>query len=445
MTATATDVAASEGGQSPIARLRARYAAGATVADVIEDVIVRRRAAPDHHIWIDAIPDAELRLRADALDMERPADPPPLWGVPFAVKGNIDVAGLRTTAGCPAYGQVATHSAPVVDLLVEAGAVLVGTTNLDQFATGLVGVRSPYGIPVNPIDPRLVPGGSSSGSAVAVAEGLVSFALGTDTAGSGRVPAAMCEVVGLKPVVGRWSTDGIVPACRSLDCVSVVAESVDDAVVVAGVLDGASASDAWLAAPATGARIGVPGPSVLGLCDVLTAAAFEAQIQQFASTGHEVVEIDLTDFLEVGELLYGPWVAERAESVGDFVRAHAGEVDPVVASIVLGGYEVTADDVVRGRAELDTARQRIEPVWAVVDVIVTPTVPFVPTVEEVVADPVALNRRLGLFTHALNLLGWAAVAVPGPRRADGRPSGATVLAPPGREHILTRVATDASA
>jgi allophanate hydrolase len=434
---------ASGGSPSAIGRLRTRYESGATVADVVEDLIVRRRAAPDHHIWIDQVPDVELRLRADALDMERPSGGfPPLWGVPFAVKGNIDVAGLRTTAGCPTYGAIADRSAPVVDVLVAAGAVLVGTTNLDQFATGLVGVRSPYGAPVNPVDPLLVPGGSSSGSAVAVAEGWVGFALGTDTAGSGRVPAAMCEVVGLKPAVGRWPTDGVVPACRSLDCVSVFADSIADAALVASVLDGGG--DAWSPAADSPLRIGIPDPATMTCCEPETAGAFDAQVERLVTAGHEVVSVDLAAFVEVGDLLYGPWVAERAESVGDFVRGHVGEVDPVVAGIVLGGYEVTADDVVHGRAELDAARQGIEPIWSVVDVLLTPTIPFVPTIAEVLAEPIDLNRRLGTFTHPVNLLGWIAASVPGPRRADGRPSGVTVLAPPGRERAMTSVAADAA-
>lgn len=427
---------------SPIEQLHARYERGATVADVVEDLIARRRDAPDHAIWIDPVPAAELRLRADALDMERPSDFLPLWGVPFAVKGNFDVAGLRTTAGCPDYGDVMDHNALVVDQLVEAGAVLVGTTNLDQFATGLVGTRSPYGTPVNPIDPRLVPGGSSSGSAVAVAEGRVAFALGTDTAGSGRVPAAMCEVVGLKPAVGHWSTDGVVPACRSLDCVSVFAGSIADAVVVAGVLDGDD--DAWQPVAAAGARVGVPDAATMALCDPATAEAFGLQVDQARAAGHETVVVDFADFLEVGEFLYGPWVAERAESVGDFIRSHADQVDPIVAEIVLGGYDVTEDEVAQGRFDLAAARQWIEPIWSLVDVLLTPTVPFVPTLDDVAADPVGVNRRLGTFTHPVNLLGWVAVSVPGPRRVDGRPSGATVLSSPGRERVLTRVAADAA-
>jgi allophanate hydrolase len=359
------------------------------------------------------------------------------------VKGNFDVAGLRTTAGCPAYGEVVDETAPVVQQLLDAGAVLVGTTNLDQFATGLVGTRSPHGTPVNPLDPRLVPGGSSSGSAVAVAEGWVAFALGTDTAGSGRVPAAMCEIAGLKPAVGHWSTEGVVPACRSLDCVSVFAGVLDDAVVVASVLDGEG--DTWLPVAGAGARVGVPDDATMASCDPETAAAFAEQVERIRGAGHETVVVEFADFLEVGEFLYGPWVAERAESVGAFIRDHVDEVDPIVAGIVLGGYDVTDDDVAQGRSDLAAARQWIEPIWSIVDVLLTPTVPFVPTIDDVAADPVDLNRRLGTFTHPVNLLGWVAVSVPGPRRTDGRPSSATVLSSPGREHVLTRVASDATA
>lgn len=222
---------------------------------------------------------------------------------------------------------------------------------------------------------------------------------------------------------------------------SVFSDSIDDAALVASVLDGTDG--AWTPLTGSPVRIGIPDPTSLGLCEVATSDAFAAQVERLVAAGHEVATLELAAFVGVGDLLYGPWVAERAESVGDFVREHVDEVDPVVARIVLGGYEVTADDVVHGRAELDAARQGIEPVWSVVDVLLTPTVPFVPTIAEVVADPVELNRRLGAFTHPVNLLGWVAASVPGPRRPDGRPSGATVLAPPGRERAMTSVAADA--
>lgn len=398
------------------------------------EALLPRLAQSDPAIWIDRTDPAVLRARAAELDAVPPAerDSMPLWGWTVAVKGNIDVAGWRTTAGCPAYGEVATAHAPVLERLLGAGAILVGTTNLDQFATGLVGTRSPHGTPTNPVDPALVPGGSSSGSAVAVAAGLVDVALGTDTAGSGRSPAAMCEVVGLKPAPGAWPTEGVVPACRSLDCVSVFARTLDAATAAADVIGATT----W--APVDRRqRIGVPDAATLARCDPPTASAFRLHLSALRAAGHELVEVDLSGFVAAGDLLYdGPWVAERAASVGDFIRSHPDDVDPVVAGIVLGGFEISGVEVVRGQERLERRQAEMADIWADIDTLVTPTVPFVPTVEDVDAEPVDLNRRLGMFTHPCNLLGLAAISVPGPRRSDGRPSSLTVLAPAGREREI---------
>jgi allophanate hydrolase len=359
-----------------------------------------------------------------------------LAGLTFGVKDNIDVAGMPTTAACPAFSYDPARSATVVARLLDAGAVCVGKTNMDQFATGLVGTRSPYGTPTNPFDASLVPGGSSSGSAVAVARGDVAFALGTDTAGSGRAPAAMCGIVGFKPAPGEWPADGVVPACKTLDTVSVFARSIEAALDVDAV---ARAGDRIL--PATGpVRVGVPGAAWLDPCDQVTRRGFLSSLAPIVEVD-QVVEVDLDALFEIGDLLYeGPWIAERTAVVGEFIASHQAEVEPVVHEIVMSGGRWSAVDAFRARYRLDELAAEVTALHADVDVLVLPTVPFIPTLVEVAADPVGVNRALGRYTNAVNLLGLAALAVPGAARDDGVPAGLSVIAPPARWPEIVAVA-----
>ncbi len=399
----------------------------------------------------------------------------PLAGLTFAVKDNIDVAGAPTTAACPSFAFVPERSATVVDALVAAGATPVGKTNLDQFATGLVGTRSPHGAPRSVFDASRVSGGSSSGSAVAVARGDVDVALGTDTAGSGRVPAAFNGIVGLKPTVGRLSTAGVVPACRSLDCVSVFTRDVDTAATVLDALTratppaafpggptdprdpfsrerptgpdaavarpGASSPDGVSVAPGAEGRtwrLGVDRDPLVPDGDDQTRAAWAAAIALLEDRDDvELVPVDLEPFVATGRLLYeGPWVAERYAAVGSFLETAPEDADPVVAGIVLGGRDPRAVDAFRAQYRLRERRAELGPVLAGVDALLAPTTPIHPTLAEVEADPVGVNTRLGRFTNFVNLLDLCALAVPGPARPDGLPFGVTFLAPAWYDELL---------
>jgi allophanate hydrolase len=365
----------------------------------------------------------------------------PLAGKTFAVKDNMDVAGLPTTAACPEFSYIAKETAPAVQRLLDAGAVLVGKTNLDQFATGLVGVRSPYGVPKNPFNAEYIPGGSSSGSAVAVATGQVDFSLGTDTAGSGRVPAAFNNIVGLKPTRGLISTRSIVPACRSLDCVSIFARTAPEAANVFDVVRAFDAADAFSrpaapparAMPRTfeGARIGVPQQDQLeffGNAD--TPALFDAFIARLRDLGAVVSTIDFSAFQETARLLYeGPWVAERYAAIREFIERKPEALHPVTREIIGGATRHRAIEAFQGYYRLQELRRRVAPVWQGIDVLVTPTAGTIYKVSEVAADPVRLNSNLGYYTNFMNLLDLAAIAVPAGFQRDGLPFGVTLAAP----------------
>ncbi|MGA0533884.1 allophanate hydrolase [Hansschlegelia sp. KR7-227] len=424
-----------------LSSLRAAYEAGLSPVAVAEEALARIDASNDPGIFIARFSRQALLAAAAALG---PApDARPLWGVPFAVKDNIDVAGLPTTAACPAFAYEPEASATAVARLVAAGAIPVGKTNLDQFAAGLVGLRTPYPVPRNAVDATLVPGGSSSGSAVAVARGLVSFALGTDTAGSGRVPAGLNNIVGLKPTLGAVPTRGVVPACRSLDCVSVFAPSVADAYAVFAVMAGVDPQDAWSravrVAPLGGlpplTRIAVPDAASRRFAgDAAAAAAFDATIGDLAALGGEIVEIDLEPFFEVASLLYdGPFVAERYQAIRSFIEATPEALHPVTRAIIESARRFDAAQAFGGLHRLAELKRELREVWGRVDVMLVPTFPRPRTVAEVAADPVGLNSAFGTYTNFVNLLDLCALAAPGRPRADGLPAGVTLIAPAGAD------------
>ncbi len=416
--------------------LQAHRAGTITPAETVARTFARIRAHDDPAVFIS------LRAEDDAIAEARAlADPSlPLYGVPVAVKDNIDVAGLPTTAACPAFAYQPDRDAVAVERLRRAGAIVVGKTNLDQFATGLVGVRSPYGVPRNPFDPNLSPGGSSSGSAVAVAAGLVPLALGTDTAGSGRVPAGLNNIVGLKPSLGLVSNVGVVPACRSLDCVSLFALTTDDAFAALAAIAGPAPVAALSALPPE-LRIGVPdAASRLFFGDRRAETAFATAMKLVATMGLSVVEIDFTPFLETAQLLYeGPWVAERWAAVGDFIAAHPDEVHPVTRVIIEGGAKPSAAEAFRAFYRLEELRARAFAHFANVDVLMVPTTPAAYTVPEIEADPVRLNSNLGTYTNFVNLLDLAGIAVPAVLADDGTPFGVTFLAPARQDAFLASI------
>ncbi|WP_042693810.1 allophanate hydrolase, partial [Azospirillum sp. B506] len=340
-------------------------------------------------------------------------------------------------------------TATPVQRLLDAGAILVGKTNLDQFATGLVGVRSPYGVARNPIDPLCVPGGSSSGSAVAVASGLVGFALGTDTAGSGRVPAAFNNIVGLKPTKGLVSTAGVVPACRSLDCVSVFALTVEDAMDVLAVMAGSDPLDPYSraappvpAAPRAPFRFGVPAADQLRFFGNAEAEClYRTALDRLSALGGVAVPIDFAPFAEAAALLYsGPWVAERTAAVGEFLADYTDAGLEVTRGIIEGGYKHDAVGCFRAMYRLEALRRDTAPVWDAIDLLAVPTTGTIYTVAEVMADPIALNTNLGTYTNFTNLLDLCGIAIPSGFQPDGRPAGLTLLAPAFREAAVAVVA-----
>jgi allophanate hydrolase len=420
---------------------RRRLAQGADPLPWLQQCRDTALASMAHSLWI-SLPtaaqwQAQLDLLATRLDEPRSraelVQRYPLLGVPFAVKDNIDIAGVPTTAACPAFAHVPAVTATVVQRLLDAGALWLGKTNLDQFATGLVGTRSPYGRPSSVFDAQRISGGSSSGSAVAVARGLAAFALGTDTAGSGRVPAGFNALVGLKPTPGRISTAGVVPACRSIDCVSVFAHTVDDAAAVLAVCEGADEHDpfsAFAAGPArwsTGVRIGVPAaPEFFG--DAGYAPLFADALRQARALGHTLVEIDFAPLFEVAALLYeGPWVAERHVTVRQLLERQPEALDPTVRRVISRAVGLTATQTFEAMYRLRALQAGLRSLWQRVELLMVPTAPGHPTFAEVDADPVGVNARLGTYTNFVNLLGWCALAVPSGTTAARLPFGVTFI------------------
>ena len=428
--------------------LHAYRTGAATPEAIVVRSFGRIRAHNDPAIFITLRDEADVRAEARALaGVGNTALP--LYGIPVAVKDNIDVRGLPTTAACPAFLYRPAKDATAVGRLRAAGALILGKTNLDQFATGLVGVRTPYGIGRNLFDPKLIPGGSSAGSALAVGAGLVPLALGTDTAGSGRVPAAFSNIVGLKPSRGLVSNAGVMPACRTLDCVSVFALTVDDAVVALDAIAGPDVADPYTRSyPSRDAgplpdsvRLGVPATAQrLFFGDRQSATAYDTAIARFADLGAKIIVIDMEPFYAAARLLYdGPWVAERYLAVKSLIDSAPEALLPVTRQIILAGARGTAADVFAALHRLEELRRSSDRTFDDIDALVLPTAPTIYTVEHVLADPIEPNNRLGTYTNFVNLLDLCGLAVPAAMRADGTPFGVTLLAPAGEDAALAAI------
>ena len=432
-----------------IAAILAAYRARTTTPqEIVARTFARIRDNADPAVFIGMRSEADALADAKALEREGEKGRP-LFGIPVAVKDNIDVAGLATTAACPDYSYQPQADATSVARLKQAGAIIIGKTNLDQFATGLNGTRSPYGVPRNPLKSDLIPGGSSSGSAVAVAAGLVPLALGTDTAGSGRVPAMLNNIVGLKPSLGLISTYGVVPACRTLDCVSVFALTVDDAFAALKVLAGPDVKDAYSRAVPLGAlgmapakfTVGVPAKGArVFFGDTAASAAYDAALARLHGLGATIVEIDIEPFYETARLLYeGPWVAERLVTVRNLLASSPQSLNPVVREIVKGGAGISATDVFATFYKLEDMRRVAAHTFRNIDVLVVPTAPQPYTTAQMLADPIQLNSRLGTYTNFTNLLDLCGLAVPASLAGDKTPFGITLLAPSGQDAMLASI------
>jgi allophanate hydrolase len=427
-----------------IANLERLYAAGETTPEaIVREVYARIRAKGVRPDWITLV-DEDAAV-AKARDAPRGA----LYGIPFAVKDNIDVAGLPTTCACPEFAYVAERSATVVERMEQEGAILIGKTNLDQFATGLNGTRSPYGIPASTFNPDYIAGGSSSGSALAVAAGLVSFALGTDTAGSGRIPASFNNIVGLKPTKGLISMRGIVPACRTQDAVSIFALTVADAAKVAMTSIAFDAEDPFARLGARGfaleaapepLRVGVPNGLIPFFGDNDYESLYHAAIDRLAGLGAEIVPIDYAPFAKAASMLYaGPWVAERLIAVGDLATRNPQAIHEVVRGIILGAKEKSAAETFKAFYDLAELIGEARTAWAKIDILLLPTAGTTYTIAEMLADPVALNTNLGAYTNFVNLMDLAALSVPAGFRPDGIPFGVTLIGPALSDGMLASV------
>jgi allophanate hydrolase len=432
-----------------VAAIVAAHRAGTmTPAQTVARSYARIRDYNDPAVFIslrdekDALAEAEALTKRDAAQL-------PLYGVPVAVKDNIDAQGMPTTAACPAFSYSPAHDSTAVAKLRAAGAIIIGKTNLDQFATGLVGVRSPYGIPVNPIRSDLIPGGSSSGSGVAVSAGLVPLALGTDTAGSGRVPAMLNNIVGLKPSLGLISTAGLVPACRTLDCISVFSLTVDDAMTALSVMAGPDGADpfsrtrplAEVTAFPAHLRLGIPrNGQLIFFGDKAAEKAHGEALQRWSSLGATLVEFDLEPFYETARLLYeGPWVAERYLVIRNMLASSPDSIHPVTREITAAGARLTAADTFAALYRLQALRRIAERAFTNLDAVVLPTAPTAYSTAQVLANPIELNSRLGTYTNFVNLLDLCGLALPAAMRPDGIPFGITLLAPAGHDAQLASI------
>jgi allophanate hydrolase len=435
-----------------LADWRAAYASGAAPRELLIALQRRLEVEAPAGIWITRADRPGIQAQVDALEARAAHHPDraaalrdlPLFGVPFAAKDNIDVVGLPTTAACPAFSHMPNAHAGAVAKLIEAGAVCIGKTNLDQFATGLVGTRSPYGRPSSALAADRVSGGSSSGSAVAVARGDVAFALGTDTAGSGRVPAGFNNVVGLKPTPGRVGTSGVVPACRSIDCVSILALTAADAAQVLAIIEGPDPADPYSAFSTGPARlpqtlrVGIPSQAIFN-GDAGYGPAYEKAVAHLQGLGHSVLTLDLSPLHAVAELLYGgPWIAERHAVVEALLDDRPEALDPTVRSVIAAARTLSATDAFRGLYALRAAQRDSATTWSQVDLLMVPTAPGHPRHDEVDADPIGVNAQLGIYTNFVNLLGWCALALPAAFASNGLPFGVTFIAPAASDAALAR-------
>jgi len=421
--------------------------------EVVERAYNEIARAGERPVWITLVAKEENLARARELESHNDARALPLYGIPFAVKDNFDVEGLATTAACPGYSRIATKTATVVQRLLDAGSILIGKTNMDQFATGLVGTRTPYGICSSVFDSKYISGGSSSGSAVAVAHGIVSFSLGSDTAGSGRVPAAFNNLVGLKPTRGLISAQGLLPACRTLDCVSIFAETCADAARVLAIARGLDDEDPYSRAPAPGQgaapwsattrfRFGVPAAQGLSFFgDDAAADCYRAAVDALIELGGTAVEFDYSPFAQAASLLYkGPWVAERLAAIRAFLANAPESLDPTVGAIIRGAEKFSAADAFEAAYALESLRRETKAIWNQEDFLLLPTAPTQYTIDQVLAAPFELNANLGTYTNFVNLLDLAAVAVPTGFKPNGLPFGVSLIGSAFTDEGLLRIA-----
>ena len=423
-----------------ILALREAYKSGALdwvshIQQLVNDIRVQYTAGDP--AWLKVLSQQALENRIHVLKMlQMNQTDLPLLGIPFAVKDNIDVAGWETTAACPAFGYMAAQTSPVVQQLIDAGAILIGKTNLDQFATGLVGTRSPYGIVPNPLNHEYICGGSSSGSASVVARQYVAFSLGTDTAGSGRIPAGFNHLVGYKPTPGKFSTQGVVPACRTLDCISFFTHTVEDAALLVNLLEQANTSantpDFYAHETAHYAYSKKPKLAVPLDCDFLPdspyAAAFQASLTHAMEMGWHIEAVDFSPFYAVAQLLYeGPWVAERYLAAEAVLEKSSASMNPVVRTIIERAKSMSAAHSFKSLYELKTLEQSCKALWEKYDAILVPTAPGHPKIEEVNVNPIGVNNQLGRYTNFVNLLGLAAIAIPDQLLENGLPFGVTLI------------------
>lgn len=432
-----------------ISSLHRAYADSLSPVSLVRECMRRIDALGDPGIFLHLLSEDELAAQIATLGEFDP-DAKPLWGIPCAIKDNIDMAGAPTTAACPAFSYIADEDAEVVRLLRQAGALIIGKTNLDQFAAGLVGVRSPYPVPKNALDPEIVPGGSSSGSAVSVAQGLVSFSLGTDTAGSGRVPAALNSIVGLKPTLGMLSARGVVPACRTLDTVSIFALSVEDAYRAFTSLNAYDAADAYsrelqakpLAAPPNRIKLGIPSADTIRFFgDEVHKASFNATVKQLEAMGAEISEIDFNPFYDIANLLYeGSWVAERYASIEKMMKEQPEAVFPATYKVISKAESKSAVDCFNDMYRLQELKRLAQSRIDGVDMLCVPSIPTFYTVSDLAADPIQPNSNLGTYTNFVNLMDLCGISVPTAPREDGRPGSITLLARAAEDHLTAALA-----
>ncbi len=425
------------------------YSAGTSPKTIIEQVYTRIEEVGDPGIFLCLFPKEQLLEQANSLGAYDPEKP--LWGVPFVIKDNIDVAGHPTTAACPDFTYTPTETAFLVQRLLDAGALLIGKTNLDQFATGLVGVRTPYGAPKNAIDPDIVPGGSSGGSGVAVAHGIASFSLGTDTAGSGRVPAALNNIVGLKPTLGALSASGVVPACRTLDTVSVFAMTVSDAYAAYSVAAVYDPKDSYardiatptMVAPPLAPKIGIPSAkSIRFEGDAAQAQSFDDTVKALKASGATITEIDFSPLYEIAQMLYfGAWVAERYVATESLMATTPQSLYPVTQKIIGSAVGKTAADTFKDFYKLKDLIASVKPAIDSCDALCVPSIPTFASVADLEADPMGPNNMLGTYTNFVNLMDMCGIAVPTPARSDGRPGSVTILAEAGADAKVAALAT----